>query len=68
MPTKAKDLKELSISELNKKIRDSRQELLDLRMKKNTGQLDKPHLLKELRREIARMETIVSVKARESAA
>ena len=62
MPSKAKDLRELTVAELGKKIRDSRQELLDLRMKKNTGQLDKPHLLRELRREIARMETIVASK------
>ena len=62
MSLKAKDVAELSLVELEKQIRDMRHELLDLRLKKKTGQLDKPHLLKELRRDIARLETIASAK------
>lgn len=62
MPLKAKDVAELSLVEVEKKIRDMRHELLDLRLKKKTGQLDKPHLLKELRRDIARLETTASAK------
>ncbi len=62
MPLKAKDVAELSLVELEKQIRDMRHELLDLRLKKKTGQLDKPHLLKELRRDIARLETTASAK------
>ncbi|MGA1204975.1 MAG: 50S ribosomal protein L29 [Opitutales bacterium] len=62
MSLNAKDVAELSLAELEKKIRDLRHELLDLRLKKKTGQLDKPHLLKELRRDIARLETEATVK------
>ena len=62
MSLKAKDVAELTLVELEKQIRDMRHELLDLRLKKKTGQLDKPHLLKELRRDIARLETTASVK------
>lgn len=66
MPHKSKDLKEYSLGELEKKIRDTRLELLDLRLKKKTGQLEKPHLLNELRRDIARMETIANTKRAEA--
>jgi len=62
MSLKSKDVAELSLVELEKQIRDMRHELLDLRLKKKTGQLDKPHLLKELRRDIARLETTASAK------
>jgi large subunit ribosomal protein L29 len=59
---KIKDIKELSIDEIAKKIRDTRDELLHIRLRKQTGQLEKPHLLSELRRDIARMETILTEK------
>jgi large subunit ribosomal protein L29 len=62
MPLNTKDVAELSLAELEKQIRDMRHELLDLRLKKKTGQLEKSHLLKELRRDIARLETAASVK------
>ena len=62
MPLNAKDVAELSLVEMEKQIRDLRHELLDLRLKKKTGQLDKPHLLKELRRDVARLETAATVK------
>lgn len=62
MPLKAKDVAELSLNELEKKIRDVRHELLELRLRKKTGQLDKPHLLKELRRDIARLESAATAR------
>lgn len=60
---KNKDLRELAPAELNKRLRDSRAELLQLRLKKQTGQLEKTHLLGALRRDIARIETLLSQKA-----
>lgn len=62
MALKAKDIAEFSVIELEKKIRDMRHDLLELRLKKKTGQLEKPHLLKELRRDIARLETAATAK------
>lgn len=62
MSLKSKDIAELSIVEVEKQIRDLRHELLELRLKKKTGQLEKPHLLKELRRDIARLETVATNK------
>ncbi len=59
---KAKEIKELSIEELEKKLRDAREEMLGLRLQKQVGQLEKTHQLKVTRREIARYETILSEK------
>lgn len=58
-----KDIRELSLAELEKKIRDSRDQLLQLRLKKQTGQVEKTHEITALRRDIARLETIRQVKA-----
>jgi len=59
---KAKEIKELSIEELEKKLRDAREEMLGLRLQKQVGQLEKTHQLKLTRRDIARYETILSAK------
>lgn len=62
MAQKSKDLREYAVNELEKKIRDTSEELLSSRLRKKTGQLEKSHLLRELRREIARMKTILAEK------
>ena len=59
---KAKEIKELSIQELDTKLRQTRDELLHLRLRKETGQVDRPHLLKEMRRDVARLETFLHAK------
>ncbi|EDY82988.1 ribosomal protein L29 [Verrucomicrobiia bacterium DG1235] len=55
---KTKDIKELSLPEIEKKVRETREKLLDLRLKKQTGQVEKTHEITSLRKSIARMETI----------
>ncbi|MGC9451755.1 MAG: 50S ribosomal protein L29 [Oceanipulchritudo sp.] len=67
MALKPDEVAELSLVELEKKIRDVRHELLELRLKKKTGQLEKPHLLKELRRDVARLETAATGKRKQAA-
>lgn len=62
MSLSAKEIREFSVKEIDKKLRDVRHELLELRLRKKTGQLEKSHLLQELRRDIARLETIVTAK------
>ena len=57
-----KDIRELSEAEIEKKLRDSRDAHVDLRMRKQTGQVEQPHEFKQLRREIARLETILREK------
>jgi len=54
----SKEIRELSVLELEKKIRDSREKLLDLKLKKQTGQVEKTHEITALRKTLARMETI----------
>jgi len=55
---KTKDIKELSVAEIEKKLRDTREKLLDLKLKKETGQVEQPHEITASRKDIARMETI----------
>lgn len=59
---KAKEIRELSIEELGKKLRDARAEVLDIRLQKQAGQLEKTHEVGLKRREVARYETILAEK------
>lgn len=53
------EIKELSSSELQKKLRELGEELLQLQIRKQTGQVEKPHLIKAIRRDRARVLTIL---------
>jgi len=55
---KAKELRGLSSGELDQKVQALQKELHELRQKRVSGQLDKPHLFKLNRRQIARILTI----------
>lgn len=57
----------MSEAEIEKQIRDTRDSRLDLRMRKQTGQVEHPHEFKEMRRKIARLETILKEKKLASA-
>jgi large subunit ribosomal protein L29 len=59
---KAKEVRELSSSEVQTKLRETRDQLLQLRLRKNTGQIEKTHELRSLRRDIARLETVLTQK------
>ena len=54
----SKEIRELPVPELEKKIRENRDELLQLRLRKQTGQVEKTHQLNDLKKDIARLETI----------
>lgn len=58
----AKDIREMSEGEIEKKLRETREEQVNLRMRKQTGQVEQPHRFEELRRDIARLETILREK------
>ena len=51
------EIKDLSDLELEKKIRELGEELLQLQVRKQTGQVEKPHMIKSLRRDRARLFT-----------
>lgn len=64
---KAKDLVELAENELEQRLKDSREELFNLRFQHATGQLENTGRLREVRRDIARLLTVQnSQKAKES--
>jgi large subunit ribosomal protein L29 len=56
---KASELRELSDEELEKKLLDAKEELFNLRFQMATGQLDNTSRLKQVRREIARISTLM---------
>lgn len=51
---------DMTAQELAAKSRELRQELFNLRLQQVTARLEKPHRLREIRREIARCETRAS--------
>ncbi len=61
---KITEIRKLSSLELEKKLRDVGEELMHLRLRKQTGQVEKPHMLSDLRRDRARIKTILSEKGR----
>ena len=56
---KTKDIRELSSEEISKKILDMKEELFNLRFQQATGNLEKPSRLRELRKTVAKMKTIL---------
>ncbi|MEA2434252.1 MAG: large subunit ribosomal protein [Actinomycetota bacterium] len=59
---KAKDVRELSLEELELKLAETKEELFNLRFQNATGQLDNYKRLGELRKDVARLKTILRQK------
>ena len=57
---KAKEMINLSEEELLTKEKDFRQELFNLRLRQKMGSLEKPSRITDLRKDIARVETLLS--------
>jgi large subunit ribosomal protein L29 len=57
---KIKEIVEMSTDELLTKKRDLRQESLHLRLQQQSGQLEQPSRLRLVRRDVARIETVLS--------
>jgi large subunit ribosomal protein L29 len=57
---KIAEVRNLSDSELVSKKKDSRQEYFNLRLQQQTGALEKPSRLNELRKDVAKLETVIS--------
>jgi len=60
---KAKELREKSVEELNTELLNLLREQFNLRMQLAGGQLQQTHLLKQVRRNIARVKTLLTEKA-----
>lgn len=59
----AKDLREKSVEELNSTLLDLLRDQFKYRMQKATGQLTQNHLLGQVRKDIARVKTLLNEKA-----
>ena len=57
---KSKEVRNLSAAEIKAKVADTREELMKLRFQQVTGQLTDTSRLRILRRDVARMETILA--------
>ncbi|GLQ30473.1 50S ribosomal protein L29 [Litoribrevibacter euphylliae] len=60
---KASELREKSSEELQQQLLDLLRDQFNLRMQKSTGQLSQTHLLTQVRKDIARVKTVLNQKA-----
>ena len=56
---KANELRDMSVEELNKKLVDLKEEFFNLRFQKATGQLGNPISIRDIKRDIARVKTVI---------
>ena len=59
---KAKEIRNLSVEELTKKLEDLKKDLFMLRMQHATNQLDNPMQIAATKKDIARVKTIIREK------
>ena len=64
----SKEIRDLSPAEITTKLREKREQLLNLRLREQTGQVEKTHEIRVLRKDIARLETIQNQKKAKAAA
>ena len=53
------EIRKLATEDLNKKLEEIKKELFNLKFSAATGNLEKPHRIKELRHEVARIKTVI---------
>jgi large subunit ribosomal protein L29 len=59
---KVHEIRELNVDELNGKVKDLQDQVFRLRIQKAMGQLDAPHKMRTIRRELARVQTVLTEK------
>jgi len=65
---KLKEILELSLQELAARKHELREESFHLRIQQQSGQIEKPSQIRAIRREIARIETVLTQKKKSQAA
>lgn len=65
---KIKEIRELSLQELAARKHELREESFHLRIQQQSGQIEKPSQIRAIRREIARIETVLTQKKKSQAA
>jgi len=58
------ELREKSIDELNARERDLNEQLFKLRFQRATGRIENPNKIREVKREIARIKTLLNERSR----
>jgi large subunit ribosomal protein L29 len=56
------DIRELTEEELTKTLTEKRQELFNLRLQSRTGQLENPAIIRQIRRDVARIKMVQAQK------
>ena len=56
------DIRKMSVEELNKKLKDLKEELFNLRFQNTINQLDNPQKIADVKKDIARVKTILNEK------
>ena len=64
---KAMEVRELTVDDLRARVKDLDDQLFRLRIQKAMGQLEAPTKVREVRRDLARMKTILREKERQTA-
>ena len=57
---KASEIRDMTQDEMHSKISDLKEELFNLRFQHEIGQLENPQRMKQTKKDIARMETIIN--------
>ncbi len=65
---KIQEAREMTIKELSARKNELEHEAFNLRIQQQGGQLEKPHLLKTIRRDIARLSSAITEKSKAAAA
>lgn len=56
---KVKEIRELTTEQISEKIKETKEELFNLRFQQATGNLEKPSRIKDLRHTVARLKTVL---------
>jgi large subunit ribosomal protein L29 len=56
---KVNEIRDLTTAEISQKIEETKEELFNLRFQQATGNLEKPSRIRELRKTVAKMKTII---------
>jgi large subunit ribosomal protein L29 len=56
---KASEIRDMNLDEMHAKVSDLREEIFNLRFQHEIGQLENPQLMKQNKRDIARVETVI---------
>lgn len=68
MAIKMSEIRDLTPKELLTRRHELRQELFNLRVQQASGQLERPHLIRQIRRDLARIETVLTQKTKANSA